>query len=181
MRYKRTPKPYRLDIPPERISAGQREISFCLRTEHREWARKRLTGVMSLLSVLPLKSAAHCLGVKPETLSGWFRVWRKGGCLALLANPPAYEPQLPVIDARALAHMKLAVTNLLEGHPKPDARSQQRLRALMIALSGNINDAASIAYVRPASVRRWLRTAHEKGPAALLEKRHPGRPLASSN
>lgn len=176
MRYKRVPKPYCLDLTTERISAGKREISSSLRTERREWARKRLTGVRSLLSGLPLKSAARRLGVKPETLSGWFRVWRDSGCIALLANPPAYEPKLPVMDARELTRMKLAVTALLEGAPKPDARSQQRLRALVIALLSNIDDAASIAYVRAASVRRWLRTAHEKGPAAILEKRHPGRP-----
>ena len=180
VRKKRKAKPYPLGMTPERIAAARTEINALLRTERREWARKRLTGVNALLSCQPLKVAACSVDVKTDTVSGWFRSFRDGGCAALLSNPPAYEAHLPVMDSREVARVRRAVARLLQRHPKPDARSQQRLRAVLVALAGNTSEAADSGYVRPATVRHWLRIVHQHGPAALLEKRHPGRPSRRS-
>lgn len=175
----RVSRPYRLGIPPERVSGAKKEIDTLLRTERRAWARSRLLGVRLLLSGVPLRTAARRVDKKSDTVSNWFRSWRDGGNPALLSKPPR-GPQLPAMNGREMARIKEAVTRLLNRHPKPDAPSQQRLRALLIALSGNIDEAADAAFVHTATVRRWLRTVHDQGATALLEKRHTGRPRRRS-
>lgn len=174
---KRVAKPYPLHMTAREIATARRSVARLLRTERRAWARTRLAAIAALLSGQSLKAAARSVGVKPESVSWWFRLMHDGGCTGLLSHPPAYEPRCPVVEPHKVASVRQAIDGMLRQQPMPCARSQQRLRALLLALSGDVDQAAKSACVRPATLRRWLSIVHREGPAAILEKRHTGRPL----
>jgi transposase-like protein len=162
------------------IAAARREVEAALAREHRPWAHVRFVALSALLSGQTLKAAARSAGVNPGTVSRWLRRLRQHGCDWLLRHPPVAARRLPTMDAQQVARVRRSINRMLMRNPKPCPRSQQRLRAVLLALSGEVGTAADAAYVRPSSVRRWLSAVAQLGPAALLEKPHTGRPRETS-
>lgn len=173
---RRTGKTYRLDMTPDILAATRSEIERLLAQERRAWARLRLRAVHALLDGgCSLKQAALSAGAHPDRLSLWLRWVQDAGCKGLLVRPPA-QAGMPAMTTGEIAKAERAIDRMLARRPPLSPRTQQRLRALRMAIRGKIDEAATASYVSTKSIRAWLRILRKQGLQALVEKPHPGRP-----
>lgn len=171
------------------------QIKERIRREKRPWARGRLHAVRAALQGRTLNYAAGLADIHPSRVVAWLDWLERGGIDEVLAHTPGGEPKRAIAkrDAAIAAQRTIArrtaaqkararrtIERMLSAKPPPSARTQQRLRAVIHALQGSIEEAAAASYVSTSSLRRWLREAINGKLDVLVEKAHPGRPRKAS-
>lgn len=166
---------------PAHVDEARSEIRALLRSERRPWARKRLRAMNVLLRGGPLKKAAREADVWPGTLARWASWLQKGGVEELVGHPPPYFQTSSTITHTRKARLERDIERRLKANRLPHWRTQQRMRAIQMALRGDMAKAAQIGCVQPRTVQRWLRAVIERGLSAVVEPNHPGRAAKVSN